>query len=961
MKEIMYSLLRGLFFVVVTVLVCCVRIIGQQQTPQPDEFLVGGFIAAMHPEYKDSTLYSNYDQILECGLNSVWQYVKRTDPKNFTQLSQFPYIYAANDTSPNNALNQGNVDWISYFTHAKYFRWEAEGDENFPDDPGANRVGIKHNGVGHETADGWSCGEGTNGIGEYFIDGPHYTQYRRYVYTNRWLSNPLIYYNAVFRLKLVDPQEGSFEVAMLKVSVDTGSVDYGGVGEFPIDSLILTSDSLSTNYKEFTINYSYEDLMEECTGCSGHYPPPPGLDWIPMKEASNTPWIDFTKKVRFKVQKRSRVEVIVDYIEVYDGGRPYSIWENSFIGEFNYTQTVNRISVYNQDYDSLSNLEYYGTMDEPHTWDSFIPLKKVQHILDSINTGRDLLVHFYPGWENKRELVQNVLEKWFRIAQPKKLMFWYAPFSCWYETTEYCDPNPQEFTFYYLRKNLQHAHLQLPGFFVTLQTWGTWDIEEKEYSGYYKPTPAGLIAETMLALAHGTEGIFYEVYYSYYSKYNAITQEPEILVEGLVDVPENNFATTENWDTVKYLAARLEGILGETIMNIKYTATDEDNGYLRLARYLDYRVPTTDDSVKKDYLILETTNSGDTLNFHAGFFIDSTDLDNNYFLLANLITTGSKWVNIGLIPPVSGYANYRFRNVETEFDTTFHSTISIDKQFPSGEGYLYQVAPVVKYGGKLKYDETVTGEKSLLDSMIIEDGVTLNIDGTYSIYDNLTVYGDIVVSDGGLLDINPGVEIYFQNGATLTVYGELEAEGTQTDSIIFDGDDWGSITIDRITDNNQYHSALSYAKIRNGAGIQCLNGAELTIQNSLIEDCTQGIYIYKSEPIISSTDIINPLQNGVNTNCYGEAIRINDSEIKKDSSNPQYHQNQGIILGNSTDAEIFHNDIAGFYYGMYIGGGSVATFGEFEGSTYIPNNRVKECPRGIGVGWGAEMYGGLTE
>jgi hypothetical protein len=67
-------------------------------------------------------------------------------------------------------------------------------------------------------------------------------------------------------------------------------------------------------------------------------------------------------------------------------------------------------------------------MDEPHTWDSFIPIRKIQHILDSLQTGKELLVHFYPEWNNVRENV-SVMDKWMGIANPKKLMFWYAPFT----------------------------------------------------------------------------------------------------------------------------------------------------------------------------------------------------------------------------------------------------------------------------------------------------------------------------------------------------------------------------------------------------------------------------------------------------------------------------------------------------------------------------------------------------
>jgi hypothetical protein len=109
--------IRLLFYLFLAISFCNVITIAQESS---SGFLIGAFIAAS--DSAEYTLYNNYDQILDCGLNSVFQNAKKTDTSNLTQLSQFSFVYAANDTSPNHAMNDGNKDWVSYFTHAKYFK-----------------------------------------------------------------------------------------------------------------------------------------------------------------------------------------------------------------------------------------------------------------------------------------------------------------------------------------------------------------------------------------------------------------------------------------------------------------------------------------------------------------------------------------------------------------------------------------------------------------------------------------------------------------------------------------------------------------------------------------------------------------------------------------------------------------------------------------------------------------------
>ena len=88
------------------------------------------------------------------------------------------------------------------------------------------------------------------------------------------------------------------------------------------------------------------------------------------------------------------------------------------------------------------------------------------------------------------------------------------------------------------------------------------------------------------------------------------------------------------------------------------------------------------------------------MNWHVGFLDKPDQIDNKYFLMSNLWTNSPESIQVKLIPPVDaqGYSNYRFRNIEPEnnFDITFKDNTTQSLDFPAGEGYLFQVAPVVK-------------------------------------------------------------------------------------------------------------------------------------------------------------------------------------------------------------------------------------------------------------------------
>jgi hypothetical protein len=524
-------------------------------------------------------------------------------------------------------------------------------------------------------------------------------------------------------------------------------------------------------------------------------------------------------------------------------------------------------------------------------------------------------------------------------------MFWYAPFSCWWETTAYCDENPLEVTFEYLRGNLQEAHLQQPDYYVTLQTWGTWDDEIDDYSRYYTPTPEEISAETMLALAHGVEGVFYEVYYSYYS--NAAQT---ILQEALVELPVNNYATTANWEKVQSLAARLKGTLGNTLLTLDYTGD-----YINVECY---NCPGQD-NFTNDYLTIN--HQGSNYFWHAGFFKEQNNSDNKHFLLTNLRTTIAVTASL-TVENQTAFKNVSFTDIEggeSKVDTTigYNSSITYYENMPAGEGRLYRVSPVVLYGGRMIYDEIV-GDMTLHDDMIIENGATLKV------YDTYTSKANIIVKDGSIVNGIDG-EIIFENGKRLIIDGTATLSGTTEDKLVFVFE--GEEMENGIVVNPGASLTISNCKIEDAqTGIKALvNSQNLNFQNVEFIDCktssvtllgqTEGDELVRqiksctitNSPIgISASNLPelivqgNKITNtdlGINLSNISTAIVFEDTIISTteslagifaESTGGEIRNNiirghtNGIHLGNSSP-DVGGNDITDcLYHGMYVGSGS---------------------------------------
>ncbi|MEJ2195967.1 MAG: NosD domain-containing protein, partial [Ignavibacteriaceae bacterium] len=253
----------------------------------------------------------------------------------------------------------------------------------------------------------------------------------------------------------------------------------------------------------------------------------------------------------------------------------------------------------------------------------------------------------------------------------------------------------------------------------------------------------------------------------------------------------------------------------------------------------------------------------------------------------------------------------------------------------------------------LTQDVTWSGTNLVTGIIKIPSGKTLTIANDAVI--NFKHDGALEVEDNGTLTIQPGVALNFYNSSSIVVEGTLDVQGSSSNKVTFDRAEssgtWGSIIFDGSTSSG---SSIGFANITYSSDLQCLNGADVTIENSIIENCTNGIYIYNSQPDILNNQIIEPTNNGIYGEASGKQPLIKGNVITRTSSKNY----QGIWFTNYTQPFITNNDISGFYHAVYLGGGTLSSFTN-AGVTSDPNNRLRDSRYGLTTGWGSTTLAGV--
>ena len=194
------------------------------------------------------------------------------------------------------------------------------------------------------------------------------------------------------------------------------------------------------------------------------------------------------------------------------------------------------------------------------------------------------------------------------------------------------------------------------------------------------------------------------------------------------------------------------------------------------------------------------------------------------------------------------------------------------------------------------------------------------------------VNGNITVAQGTTLKIDPGVTVYFSNNSALTINGQLLAEGTANDSIIFtalSNDYWGGL-IFSVAEENE--SIIKYASIedvnRGSYGAVAIISGTVTLSNSAISNNT-------ATAIAAHHD-----SYGGGIYISGGTVTLNNNIISNNivTANYSYNYGGGIYITDGTvtlNDNVISNNTASLGGGVYIGGGNVT----LNNNNVISNNQ----------------------
>jgi hypothetical protein len=638
-----------------------------QELP-PQEFIFGGtsFRTDKHsPDF--------YNKFSESGMNFLSQYA---DDISRGYLLGLDF----------EAVNGERLDeWIFYYSTAYYSKWETEEDQQTWD-----KVGVKHdtgslaNYLGRQC---WST-EGLSSPACSLVYGPHYHQEKVY---KRWPDKDKypeyqdydrydLRYTPRFIMALTNPYSVPDTQVVCRLYVvatyrEANPNPYGNDTDIVLKERTLRVYDFAP-YDSFKTFY----LGEIVDTAWYQYPPEfrDPQDGSNKRENLPSEGIQYFDRwggqgVQFCIdwlRNDDKCTLYIDYVEVYDndGG-------NDFANDL--SEVVDKIIDYAEDFPQSEwpNMKYWAGCDEPSSLDDYIPMKTVDSILDSIGAPR-LLTTFYPWWEitvNK----DTQLVRYYNTVHPEKLMIDFFPF------VDFRDPAGFE-DWETTRKMLQICSSLDSNFYYQAAAFGY--KVNGNWKNYRRPDTCEYKAQIMLALAHGVKGILNYTFNSLYG-----TDPPYDGTYGIID---QDYTTTDLYDVIKNnLVPRLKGTLGQTLMKLDYTS-DFVNIYYKIPTEILLPPPLT-----HEYLTVgcgPPTQAKD-MYWHFGFFNRPNYPEDKYFFTTNLMQwRDSSEIRVCLTPPSQGYSNYRFRNIEGYFDTTFTSSLAYILKLKKGEGYLYEVAPVVK-------------------------------------------------------------------------------------------------------------------------------------------------------------------------------------------------------------------------------------------------------------------------
>ena len=443
---------------------------------------------------------------------------------------------------------------------------------------------------------------------------------------------------------------------------------------------------------------------------------------------------------------------------------------------------------------------------------------------------------------------------------------------------------------------------------------------DSHYYKYRTPTGSQALGQSILALAYGSKGIFYETYYSY------ISSAPgwgDYFAESLVGNNSDDFDRPRSndyglYDTIVSLGKRLKGPLGNLLPKLEFSG---EESYIYNTWQRDRKQNSINPSKLKifgegipEYPNNRFLNLGITrLQPKTSF-----NLTGDYYFLLNQITFDNFTLDPEVISTynslhvginVSGFRNWRFYDIEGGDDFKFvklnnHTGSDFTAIIPigKGDGRLFRLIPTAASTGTFLTDEVITSGEIISSegTITVPMGITLKIEGNYTLTDSL------IIEDGGVLALEPGSTLNLDSASSVYCAGDLYINGTETNKVTIN-----FLQPDETKQNSIYlgresSAIVKYAEIKNGySGISALNGFD-----TLIIDNCNFTNISHAALLLNGNGYDNAkITNNTYTNCdyAGFFSNLSTVVINSDSANTR----SGYYFSNVSDLWFGNNKLTG--------------------------------------------------
>ncbi len=679
-----------------------------------------GVVTANHPDSSIFLMNNNITQIKDLGVNFI---VHRINTTNLPTIRDSGLKVIANNW-------HSEEDFIFNFSTALRTIYKPR-PQNFSSYTEELRFskGIQ---VNIEGTSYWKI-ETSESPGQAVHSGPNVAQYDRFI--NRYYSDDHIVYDLVWRMKISgDTTSTTAKVCSLAV------VHIAGTDTFKIADTLLYAKDFSNQFKDIVLQYKLDELAQIYPLVKSN---PEGPEYHPTPEDVN--YIDavtFKDGINYQLYYFGNRDLFIQSIECFDD----RIWNEYMItSPQNFAiDLTNQTTNLEPDTSIISWLAY----DEPHSIDLYSPLKVLYDSLQAKNINPPIN-SLYPEWDGIRN-GNPTIKQFIDSVQPPNFMFYYLPF--WYNTV------PEEYhsngitTLWHLNNRLKEAHNNFPGFWHIVQSMSYINAARTAYY-WRKPAYEELTAQMHLALANGTKGLLLSNYYTYprleyYDETDPNQHIPLPVSEGLVYNLEGTgetWVTTSLYDNLKnYFKPRIQGVYGDYLQKLIYTGQ-----FLSKAkRAITPSVYFADSSYEsgKRLSMIAFNNTPEAHHYHhLGFFNDTEDaINHRYFLLVNAFPKVSNAaddvIHLSFTPPdTTLFKNFRFRNIEGGTDTNFSGRFTGSIAIHGGDGKLFQVAPTIRFGGKLTSNDEVKETEFLKENLRVLASDTLTVTGNYYLQANLQI------------------------------------------------------------------------------------------------------------------------------------------------------------------------------------------------------------------------------